>query len=290
MFFVFATASLLLAVAFAVRAMTVPAAQQRATFQRARSYGAAAEGVAGDPEEGVWARLARVGERVSPRSLRETVELRLVEAGLAGRVSPTDFFAFKIVGAGVGLAVGTVAGSAGRSSVLFAVLLGVIGLMLPDALLTIRRRRRRDEILRDLPDALDLLAVSVEAGLGFDGAVAKLVQKLDGAVADEFGFLLAEMRTGVARHDALKRLAERVDAPEIASFASGVIHAEQLGSSMAHLLRVQASDARRRLHGRAEERASRAPVKMIFPTAFLIFPAMFVAILGPAFITLAEML
>jgi len=287
--FLFATTCFVLALAFAARALTVPATQQRATFRRARGYGGTEDQVGSGEQARPWTRLATLGERLSPRSLRETIELRIVEAGLASRISPADIFAVKILLAGVGLALGTVVGS-GSGKLLFAIGLAGSGLMLPDAFLAIRRRRRREEILRDLPDALDLLAVSVEAGLGFDGAVAKLVHHIGGAVANEFKFLLAEMRTGVARHDALKRLAERVNAPEIAAFASGVIHAEQLGSSMAHLLRVQASDSRRRLHGRAEERASRAPVKMIFPTAFLIFPAMFVAILGPAFITIARML
>jgi tight adherence protein C len=289
--FFFATACFLFALAFAGRAMLAPAVQQKATFRRARAHGTSSgEADAGGATNAVWSRLAELGERLSPRVLRESVELRIVEAGLAGRFAPADFFAVKMLLAGLGLAAGALIGSDGVARLVIPLLLAAAGLMLPDALLALRRRRRRDEILRDLPDALDLLAVSVEAGLGFEGAVAKLVEHLDGPVADEFEFVLAEMRTGVARHDALKRLAERVDATEIASFVSGVVHAEQLGSSMAQLLRVHASDARRRHQARAEERASRAPVKMLFPTALLIFPAMFIVILGPAFIKLAQML
>jgi tight adherence protein C len=145
-----------------------------------------------------------------------------------------------------------------------------------------RIRARRDAIRSELPDALDLLAVSVEAGLGLDGAVAKLTEHMEGALVDEFALTLGEMRIGEARHDALRKLAERVPAPELAAFVRSVIQADQLGISLGRILRVQAADSRLRRQAAAEEKAMKAPIKMLFPTALFIFPSMFVVILGPA--------
>ena len=145
---------------------------------------------------------------------------------------------------------------------------------------------RREKIRADLPDALDLLAVSVEAGLGFDGAIAKLTEHMEGPLAEEFGLTLGEMRIGESRADALKRMSERVDAPELSSFTRAIIQADQLGTSLGRILRVQAADTRLRRQAAAEERAMKAPIKMLFPTVLFIFPAMFLIILGPAFLNL----
>ena len=147
-------------------------------------------------------------------------------------------------------------------------------------------KRRREKIRADLPDALDLLAVSVEAGLGFDGAIAKLTEHMEGPLAEEFGLTLGEMRIGESRADALKRMSERVDAPELSSFTRAIIQADQLGTSLGRILRVQAADTRMRRQAAAEERAMKAPIKMLFPTVLFIFPAMFLIILGPAFLNL----
>ena len=149
-----------------------------------------------------------------------------------------------------------------------------------------KAKGRREKIRADLPDALDLLAVSVEAGLGFDGAIAKLTEHMEGPLAEEFGLTLGEMRIGESRADALKRMSERVDAPELSSFTRAIIQADQLGTSLGRILRVQAADTRLRRQAAAEERAMKAPIKMLFPTVLFIFPAMFLIILGPAFLNL----
>ena len=149
---------------------------------------------------------------------------------------------------------------------------------LPDA----EDQQRRERIRSELPDALDLLAVSVEAGLGLDGAIAKLTEHMEGALVDEFALTLGEMRIGESRQDALKKMAERVPAPELAAFVRSVLQADQLGISLGRILRVQAADSRLRRQAAAEERAMKAPIKMLFPTALFIFPAMFIVILGPA--------
>jgi tight adherence protein C len=149
-----------------------------------------------------------------------------------------------------------------------------------------KTRSRRDTIRSELPDALDLLAVSVEAGLGFDGAVAKLVDHMEGPLIDEFGLMMSEIRVGETRTVALRKMAERVDATELSNFVRAVIQAEQLGISLGRILRVQATDTRLRRQAAAEEKAMKAPIKMLFPTVFFIFPALFIVILGPAFLNI----
>jgi tight adherence protein C len=178
-----------------------------------------------------------------------------------------------------GIAIGALAG------VIFAPVLGLAGFFFPEFFLSTRIKARREAIRSELPDALDLLAVSVEAGLGLDGAVAKLTEHMDGALVDEFALTLGEMRIGEARHDALRKLAERVPAPELAAFVRSVVQADQLGISLGRILRVQAADSRLRRQAAAEEKAMKAPIKMMFPTALFIFPAMFVVILGPSAIS-----
>jgi tight adherence protein C len=141
----------------------------------------------------------------------------------------------------------------------------------------------------ELPDALDLLAVSVEAGLGFDGAISKLTEHMEGPLIDEFELALSEIRVGESRSEALKRMAERVPAQEMASFVRSIIQADQLGISLGRLLRVQATDARLKRQAAAEEKAMKAPIKMLFPLVMFIFPAMFIVILGPAFLNLGKL-
>ena len=141
----------------------------------------------------------------------------------------------------------------------------------------------------ELPDALDLLAVSVEAGLGFDGAIAKLTEQSEGPLAEEFALTLSEMRIGESRSEALKKLSERAATPEIAAFVRAIVQADQFGISLGRILRVQAADTRLRRQAAAEERAMKAPIKMLFPLVMFIFPAMFIVILGPAFLNLGKL-
>ena len=238
------------------------------------------------------ARLASLTLRLNPKATHELVAARLQSAGLSRRVSATAFLAAK-GGLGIGGAVfglvlgGSLAGVAG--SFLFALGLGTLGFIVPGILVGARTRKRREEIRAQLPDALDLLAVSVEAGLGFDGAVAKLTDHLAGPLADELALTLGEMRIGESRQDALKKLAERAATPEVATFTRAIIQADQLGISLGRILRVQATDTRLRRQAAAEERAMKAPIKMLFPTVAFIFPAMFLVILGPAFLNLSKL-
>ena len=141
---------------------------------------------------------------------------------------------------------------------------------------------------QELPDSLDVLAVSVEGGLGFDAALARLGEHLEGPLVEEFLLVLAELRIGESRSKALRKMAERVEIPELTSVVNSLIQAEQLGSPLGRMLRIQAEESRNRRQIAAEERAMKAPVKMLVPTAVFIFPAMFVVILGPALLKLNE--
>ncbi|MGH3064110.1 MAG: type II secretion system F family protein, partial [Gaiellaceae bacterium] len=228
--------------------------------------------------------------KVNPRTSMEAISLRLLGAGLGRRLSPTGFLAAKgflaVGGALMGVLIVSVTGSG--LGLLFMGALGAGGFIAPDYFVSLKAKGRREKIRADLPDALDLLAVSVEAGLGFDGAIAKLTEHMEGPLAEEFGLTLGEMRIGESRADALKRMSERVDAPELSSFTRAIIQADQLGTSLGRILRVQAADTRLRRQAAAEERAMKAPIKMLFPTVLFIFPAMFLIILGPAFLNLEK--
>ncbi len=150
-------------------------------------------------------------------------------------------------------------------------------------------RTRRANMLVQLPEVLDLLTVSVEAGLGFDGALARITERSKGPLLEELSIVLHEMRIGESRIQALKNFAERLDMPETTSFARSIIQAEQLGMALGRILRVQATDSRQKRQMWAEEKAMKAPIKMLFPTVLFIFPAMFIVILGPAMLQLLKL-
>jgi tight adherence protein C len=172
--------------------------------------------------------------------------------------------------------------------VLLVLLFALLGYFLPDLWLRGEVSRRKDQIARSLPDAIDLLTISVEAGLGFDLALARVVAKSDNALTREFARVIQEMRIGVARRDALRSLVERTGVDDLSTFISSIIQAEQLGASIANVLRIQADEMRTRRRQRAERLAHEAPIKMLFPMAFLIFPPIFIVILGPAIPRIAK--
>jgi tight adherence protein C len=279
--------------------VTHPARERERAVRRATNYGrhrAAATGLERlrfnervvVPAIGWFARLAL---RLNPRTTLETSATRLMVAGMGRSITPTAFLAMKgggaVGGAVVGFVFATAAGSPGIG-IFAALALGFGGFIAPGFIVGMRGRARREEIRAALPDALDLLSVSVEAGLGFDGAVARLTEHMDGALAEEFSLTLGEIRIGESRHDALKKLAARAAAPEVASFTRAIIQADQLGISLGRLLRVQAADARLKRQAAAEEKAMKSPIKMLFPTVLFIFPAMFIVILGPAMLNLLK--
>jgi tight adherence protein C len=239
------------------------------------------------------ARFASIPLKLNPRMTVESVQTRLLAAGLSQRISPQAFLAFKggalVAGLTTGLVLPALVGVV--ATALFLVpSFGLVGFLGCDSFLTMRIRARREAVRAELPDALDLLAVSVEAGLGFDGAVSKLTEHMDGALVDEFAITMGEIRIGESRQTALKKMAERVPAPELAAFVRAVVQAEQLGISLGRILRVQAADSRLRRQAAAEEKAMKAPIKMLFPTVVFIFPAMFLVVLGPAMMNILSIL
>jgi tight adherence protein C len=235
-------------------------------------------------------RLASLPLKLNPRTNVDAIGAKLVAAGLTQRVSTSGFLAIKGGALVAGVLVGLSIGAVGTLSAALLVMpvLGAVGFIAPDWILTMKMRARREAIRGDLPDALDLLAVSVEAGLGFDGAVTKLTEHMDGPLTDEFSLMLNEIRVGESRQVALKKMADRVDAMELSNFVRAVIQADQLGISLARILRVQAADTRSRRQAAAEEKAMKAPIKMLIPTVVFIFPAMFIVVLGPAMLHIME--
>ncbi len=239
-------------------------------------------------------RAARAVLRINPKMTVELVTMRLLSAGLGRRVSPIAFLAAKVFAADrrpraglplrqpvEGPADGDHAGNAGSQRSASSA---------RTSSSTRRFAARQERLSQDLPDALDLLAVSVEAGLGFDAAVVKITEQVEGPLGEEFALTLNEMRIGESRQDALKKLSERTGIPEIGAFARAIIQADQFGISLGRILRVQAVDTRHRRQIAAEEKAMKAPVKMLFPTVIFIFPSMFIVILGPAFLNLTKIL
>jgi tight adherence protein C len=295
---VFGIAVLAIAAYLLAEAATVPARQRAVAVRRAASYGRLRFAARPDGEQfrdrvlvPMRNRLAAAVLRLNPRMTVEAVTAKLLAAGMNRRVTATGYLAFKAVTAVSGIVLGalvggSMAGPAG--ALLFGLSLAAFGFVAPDFVVSARARKRREAIRAQLPDALDLLMVSVEAGLGFDSAVGKLTVHMDGPLAEEFELTLNEMRIGESRPEALRRLADRVDTPEVTAFARAIIQSDQLGMSLGRILRVQAADSRMRRQSAAEEKAMKAPIKMLFPTVLFIFPAMFVVILGPAMLTLEK--
>jgi tight adherence protein C len=292
---VFGLASLGLAAYLIGEVATLPARQREGNLRRAATYGHRRRPASGLGQEGFRERavepmkmgLAHAVLKLSPRMTVDKVSRRLMGAGVGRAFSPTTFLASKAVFAILGFFGGTfLGGVVGKSSlgILLALFFVFIGFMLPDLFIAFKARGRREEIRAELPDALDLLAVSVEAGLGFDAAIAKLTEHMEGPLVEEFALSLGEMRIGETRQHALEKMVQRVQAPELASFVRAIIQADQLGISLGRILRVQATDTRNKRQAAAEEKAMKAPIKMLFPTALFIFPSMFLIILGPAFL------
>jgi tight adherence protein C len=235
------------------------------------------------------AKAARLVLRVNPRVSVEAVSNKLMAAGMR-RTSPTTIIGAKgILGLG-GVLLGAVLASVAAPQYMFFLVLifGAIGALAPGMYLNTRVKSRQAAVSAELPDALDLLSVSVEAGLGFDGAVQKLTEHMDGPLIEEFEFALGGIRIGEGRSEALKKMSERSGSSEMASFVRAIIQADQLGISLGRILKVQAGDTRLKRQLLAEEKAMKAPIKMLFPTVIFIFPAMFLVVLGPAFLNLAK--
>jgi tight adherence protein C len=230
--------------------------------------------------------MARFLSRLTPSSSSEATLKRLRAAGLTGQMQISDFLGLKGLGAVIGLAIGLLFAFLLHLTPFYWILLGLIGLILgylyPDLWLRQKTGQRKLQISNQLPDTIDLLTISVEAGLGFDQAMGRIVSKSNDTLSREFGVVLQQMRFGMARREALRQLSDRTGVEDVASFVGAIIQAEQLGASVGRVLRVQSAEMRVRRRQRAQKLAQQAPIKMLFPMAFLILPSIFVVVLGPA--------
>ena len=229
--------------------------------------------------------------RIASSSFTERTEKRLALAGNPGDLRVSDWLGIKAIGAIVGgilffflFAIVGVLGFPFAIGAGFGVIGVLFGYTIPEFWLGGRVKKRQKAILLMIPDALDLLTISVRAGLGFDSALGKVVEKLKGPLSDEFRRALAEVRVGKARRDALRDIVPRTEVGPLTNFIGAIIQAEQLGVSISKVLQVQSEQLRIERRQRAEEMAAKAPIKMLFPLVGCIFPSLFIVILGPAII------
>ncbi len=233
-------------------------------------------------------RLSGTVARVTSSNFSERTEKRLALAGNPGEMRTADWLGIKAIVAVVTAGILFVLFGILGGSILNGVALGLVGLgigyILPEFWLSSKVRARQKAILLQIPDALDLLTISVRAGLGFDAALGKVVEKMKGPLIDEYRRALAEVRVGKVRREALRDIIPRTEVVPLTNFVGAIIQAEQLGVSISKVLQVQSEQLRIERRQRAEEAAAKAPIKMLFPLVGCIFPALFIVILGPAVI------
>jgi tight adherence protein C len=236
-----------------------------------------------------------LGEKISglvPRRRADQLRHRLLIAGVSAKVGPEEFVVMQGVGLGAGVLLGLLLGESsgyhGFGLLRMVVILAVMGVFAPVAWLRRKQDERQASIKRDLPDVLDLLAISVEAGVGFEGALEVVTRHFDGELAGEFARTLREMELGLPRKDALQNLKRRTEVAELSNFVLILVQADALGMPIGRVLRTQASEMRLKRRAWARERAARLPVKIMFPLTVFILRALFVVILGPAAISIAH--
>lgn len=273
---------------FMLRAATSRRLQVESTLGRIPGYGYGDISRSNDPR--AW--LRRIGT-VAPGGRgagAEALRRKLAAAGWSRLLTPEELAGLKVVlpltvylvmlaAALVGL-IPLLVGAAGG---LGLAALAYVGLPLA---IDMRVRGRRDKIVAALPTVLDLLTLSVEAGMSFDAGLQRVVKRLRGPLIDELALMMRDSQLGATRSEALNNMAARVDASEVSSFVRALTQSDRLGVPLAQMLRTQADDLRHKLRNEAEEHAMKAPVKMLFPTVLLIFPAVFIVVLGPAVIQL----
>jgi len=237
-------------------------------------------------------RFGKVSRRMTPASVTERLAKDLVYAGSPVGWDAERVLAMKLLAVGVlaGFAVllSRLAGFTPFRTLIFAGLFAFVGWYMPEWILRSKAGQRQHLMQRALPDALDLLSITVEAGLGFDAAVARVARQSGGPLGEELHRVLQEMQIGKSRSDALRDLADRTSIPELKSFVLAMVQADIFGISVAKVLQVQAREMRLKRRQRAEEQAQKVPVKIVFPLILCIFPSLFIVLLGPAVITIYE--
>jgi tight adherence protein C len=239
-------------------------------------------------------KMGQLALRFTPQNAIQQTSKKLELAGNPGGMDPTVFWALRMAGLSLGALLFFVASIAPEGSFLKGrgLLIGIpaaaMGFFLPELWLQGRISKRQHDVRKAMPDALDLLTICVEAGLGFDAAMAKVYEKWDNVVAMAFGRVIREIQLGKLRRDSLKDMADRLGVPEMTSFIAAVIQSEQLGVSLARVLRIQADQMRIKRRQLAEEAAHKAPIKMLIPLALLIFPSICIVLMTPAILMLMQ--
>jgi tight adherence protein C len=237
-------------------------------------------------------RLGKRLVRLTPFDLNSRINEQLTLAGSPAGWDPERVVALKIIGGVAGLVGGILLAAllpiAPLLKVGFVVLFTLIGYVLPGAQVSTMAAKRQRSIQKQLPDVMDLLTISVEAGLGFDAALSQVTKNVPGPLAEEIGRLLQEIQIGSSRAEAFRHLGDRTNVPELQSFTLSMIQADLFGVSIANVLRAQSKELRQKRRQRAEELAQKIPVKLLFPMIFLVLPALFVIILGPGAIKIYQ--
>jgi tight adherence protein C len=233
-------------------------------------------------------RAAGIVYRFGPKGFAEKIQERLVLAGLADRVDPDTFITVSAIFPLMVFGLFYTYHSIGGQISTFLWLFVPASAMFPKMWLTSKVEARQHKIRLALPDTLDLLTIAVEAGLGFDAALARVVASVPGPLSDELFRMLQELKIGVPRSEAFTSLSERTQVMELDQFITAMNQADAFGISIGKVLRVQAEQLRLKRRQYAEERAAKTPVKLLFPLILCIFPALFVVIVGPAAISIAE--
>ena len=237
--------------------------------------------------------LSRVSS-LTPRNYVLKIHRQLLLAGLSTSIKAEEFITAQIAATAAGLVGALVSLSmfslSTSKATLVLVLLPGIGALLPATWLSRKVQERQDAILNELPDVVDLLAISVEAGVGFEGAIEIVCQHFDSPLAQELSRTLKEMELGLPRREALQNLKRRTDVPDLSNFVLALTQADALGMPIGRILHTQAREMRSKRRARAREKAAKLPVKILFPLVVFIFPAVLVVILGPAMQSVAESL
>ncbi len=238
------------------------------------------------------ARALGLGKRLTGADAPDRIQRKLDLAGNPAGLNPDRVLAFKVLAAGVGLALGfLVCQLLGLEATVLVLGIGVgavVGFFAPNLYLYQVAYDRAQRMARELPDAIDLMTISVESGLGFDAAVQQVATNTEGPLADELARVLREMQIGQSRSESLRKLAERSSVPELKTFVSSMVQADAFGIPIAQVLRVQSSEIRVKRRQRAEEKAQQVPVKMTIPLIFTILPCLFMAVMGPAVLSIMD--
>jgi tight adherence protein C len=237
--------------------------------------------------------LTGVARRFTPAGYGETIAQKLVHAGNPPNLNVDKILVMKLLGlisVVIWIPILLSLGFAGPLLFVGVIVMWGAAFMYPDVVVNRKIEDRQKEISRKLPDILDLLVISVEAGLGFEQALDRTCTAVPGALSDEFRRMLHEIRIGATRANALRAMADRSDVPELRAFILAMLQADTFGVSISRLLRSQAEETRTKRRLVAQEKAQKAPVKMLFPLVFCIFPSIFVVILGPAMINISRSL